>query len=172
MHRTDRWLALLLTALLCLSLLPAEALAEDGISDWVPASEAPAGAEIIETKWTYTQREYTTSSSSSLSGWTQYSTSTGWSDWSSWLTWNPSNGSRNVDYRSVFDHTEYHYYRWISYSKKGMYTYQKDSSYVLEEQWFDHILPTGSWGVQCSWMRRSGQGWSSPSAWTTRQPSL
>ena len=44
---------------------------QNSVSDWVLASEVPAGAQIIDTKWTYTKTETTTSTSSSLSGWTQ-----------------------------------------------------------------------------------------------------
>ncbi|MBE6799863.1 MAG: PASTA domain-containing protein [Ruminococcaceae bacterium] len=43
-------------------------------SDWVLESEVPAGAEILSTRYIYdkTTRETTTSSKSSLSGWTRY----------------------------------------------------------------------------------------------------
>lgn len=44
------------------------------VSDWVLASSLPDGAEVTDQKWTYTLTENTTSTSSSLSGWTQ----TGW----------------------------------------------------------------------------------------------
>ena len=39
------------------------------VSDWVKASDCPAGAEIVETKWTYTQRFDTESTSSYLDVW-------------------------------------------------------------------------------------------------------
>lgn len=114
-------------------------------SDWVLASEVPADAEIVNEKWTYTLREYTSDSNSTLSGWTKYDTQrTSWGAWSSWSTTNPTNGVRNVESRSVYDHTEYHYYRWTN--GYGTYTYQYNSSYWLEEKWFTYILPTSSYG--------------------------
>ncbi len=113
---------------------------QGGESDWVLESQVPEGAQITQTKWTYNLREYTTSSSSTLSGWTQYkSERTAWGAWSSWSTTNPTNGTRNVESRSVYDHTEYHYYRWTN--GVGTYTYKKDSSYWLEEKWFTYQLP-------------------------------
>ncbi len=114
-------------------------------SGWVKASEVPADAQIVNTKWTYTQREYTSNAASSLSGWTKYDTKrTSWGSWSGWSTSNPSNGVRNVETRSVYDHTEYHYYRWTNGS--GSYTYKYNSSYWLEEKWFTYILPVSSFG--------------------------
>lgn len=41
------------------------------LSPWMPASSLPNGAEVVEQKWTYTKTETTTSTASSLSGWTQ-----------------------------------------------------------------------------------------------------
>ena len=115
------------------------------VSDWVLASSVPSNAEIVDEKWIYTKRNYTSSSSSTLSGWTLYDTQrTGWGSWSDWSTTYPGDGVGNVESQSVYDHTEYHYYRWISYSAKGVYTYQYNSSYVLEEQWFTYQLPTTS----------------------------
>lgn len=38
---------------------------------WVLESNVPAGAQIVDEKWTYTKTETTESTSSSLSGWTQ-----------------------------------------------------------------------------------------------------
>ena len=115
------------------------------MSGWVLASNVPSGAKTINSKWTYTLRNYTSSSSSSLSGWTKYDTKrTSWGSWSGWRTSNPSNGVRNVESRSVYDHTEYHYYRWTNGS--GSYTYKYNSSYWLEEKWFTYILPKSKHG--------------------------
>lgn len=115
---------------------------QNTISDWVKASEMPADAEVVNTKYTYTSRSYTTSGSSSMSGWTKYDTQrTSWGAWSGWSTSNPSNGVRNVESRSVYDHTEYHYYRW----KKGNYVYTYNpGGYTLEEKWFTYELPKSS----------------------------
>lgn len=40
-------------------------------TQWVLASEKPAGAEVVETKWTYTRTETVESRETTLSGWTQ-----------------------------------------------------------------------------------------------------
>ena len=40
-------------------------------SDWVLSSEVPSGAQITQTKWTYTRTETKESTEASLSGWTQ-----------------------------------------------------------------------------------------------------
>lgn len=65
--------------------------------DWVLASEAPAGATIVNRKYSYTVRSYTENSASSLSGWTKYDTKrTGWGATQGPVYSDPSNGSRNV----------------------------------------------------------------------------
>lgn len=122
------------------------------VTGWVKASEVPAGAQIVENKWTYTLREYTTSGSSSMSGWTKYDTKrTSWGSWSGWSTSNPSNGVRNVESRSVYDHTEYHYYRWTN-GKDSSYTYQYNSSFYLQEKWFTYILPVSKHGTSIGYV--------------------
>lgn len=70
-------------------------------SGWVPVSDLPEGAEVIERKWTYDQTSYTSSSSSSLSGWTLYNTTSEWSSYGDWSSWSTSpvyaSDSRKVD---------------------------------------------------------------------------
>lgn len=44
----------------------------NAVSDWVKASSLPSGAQIINRKYTYTQRNYTETRNTSESGWTQY----------------------------------------------------------------------------------------------------
>lgn len=128
-------------------------------SDWILASKLPSGAQVTQTKWSYTLRSYTTSGSSSMSGWTKYDTKrTSWGSWSGWSRTNPSNGVRNVESRSVYDHTEYHYYRWTD-GKGGVYTYKYNNSYHLEEKWFDHKLPVYDGGSQGSCIRVDGSGY-------------
>ena len=123
----------------------AEQYDEECLSDWVRAEDAPEGVSIVARKFTFTHRYYESSSASSMSGWTQYDVQrTGWSAWSAWSTTNPNNGVRNVETQQVPDHTEYHYYHWTN--GHGAFTYQKDSSYWLEEHWFTYILPTSSYG--------------------------
>ena len=89
---------------------------------WMAAAAAPTGAEVTDTRWTYTLREYTTSSSSEMSGWTRHDTQrTSWTGWSGWLDYNPSNGVRDVQSEQyvVSEKTMYHYYRW---TQDGCYT--------------------------------------------------
>lgn len=125
---------------------------------WVVASELPTGAKITQEKWAYNLRTYTTSGSSSLSGWTKYDTQrTSWGSWSGWSTTNPSNGVRNVESRSVYDHTEYHYYRWTNGSG-GVYTYKYSSAYWLEEKWFTYELPVYDGGSQGTSIRVESGG--------------
>ena len=115
------------------------------ISEWVKASEMPSGAQVVSTEWRYTLREYNSNSASSLSGWTHYKTErTGWTAWSGWSTWNPDNGVRNVEWRSQYDHTEYHYYRWTNDSHTNVYTSWQSNATILEEAWFDYELPKAS----------------------------
>ena len=120
------------------------------LTGWVKASDMPAGSQVVNTKWTYTLREYTSNSSSSLSGWTHYETiRTDWTDWSGWLTWNPDNGVRDVQWQSAYDHTEYHYYRWTNSGHNAIYTYRTNeyNCTILEEAWFTYVLPTSSKGI-------------------------
>lgn len=119
-------------------------------SDWVLESEMPEGAELVSEKWTYNLREYTENNNSpSLTDWTHYDTQrTSWGAWSGWSTWNPSNGERNVEYRSVYDHTVYNYYRWTNSRHSAIYTYPTNSydCTVLETATFNYELPSSSFG--------------------------
>ena len=111
------------------------------ISDWVKASAMPAEAQVVETKWTYTLREYTTNSASSLSGWTKYDTKrTSWGATQGPVYTNPTNGSRNVwseQYVTSSNYkTVYHYYRYASVNADtggdGSYMKLSDCPYYRE----------------------------------------
>lgn len=90
--------------------------------DWVLASEAPVGATIVNQKYSYTLRTYTTSGSSSMSGWTKYDTKrTDWGATQGPVYSDPNNGSRNVwseQYVSSSTH-HYVYYHRCNGSKWG-----------------------------------------------------
>lgn len=93
-------------------------------SGWVLASQLPAGAKVVDTKWTYDLTSYTTSSSSSLSGWTQYDSSWVWSDYGSWSSWSKtqysSSDSRKVEEKTVTDQAAYTSYKyWIYRTPNG-----------------------------------------------------
>ena len=85
---------------------------QNSTSDWVLASSAPADAQITDRKWTYTLTSYKTSSSSKLSGWTQYDAEYKWGSWGSWSKWQDSSVSKN-DSRQVETRTGYHYYYYV-----------------------------------------------------------
>lgn len=94
-------------------------------TDWVLASEVPEGAEILDTKYTYTLREYKESASNSLSGYTRYDKQrTSWGATQGPVYSDPSNGSRNVWSESYVTSsnykTVYHYYRYSTgYTASG-----------------------------------------------------
>ena len=70
---------------------------ENPTSDWILADDLPENAKVVDEKWTYDLTSTTTSSASSLAGWTKYDTKrTGWGATQGPVYSNPSNGSRNV----------------------------------------------------------------------------
>lgn len=70
---------------------------EHALSGWVKESELPSNAMVVNRKWTYTLRTNTTSSSSSLNGYTLYDQQrTGWGGTQGPVYSDPGNGSRNV----------------------------------------------------------------------------
>lgn len=97
------------------------------LSDWTLAiaSNVPSGANIEEQKWIYTLREYTESSSSSMSGWTKYDTKrTSWGSEQGPVYSDPSNGSRKVrSEQYVVNYTHhwkyYHRYGWAQNTSTG-----------------------------------------------------
>lgn len=94
-------------------------------SDWVKAETVPADAKVVNTKWSYTLREYATNSASSYSGWTKYDTKrTSWGATKGPVYSDPSNGKRNVWSESYVTSsnykTKYHYFRYSnSWSGSG-----------------------------------------------------
>ena len=119
---------------------------QNDLSDWVKFTEKPDGARVVEEKYTYTKRFYDKSSKSSLSGWTRYDKErTGWGSTQGPVSSDPSNGSRKVWSESVYDHTEYHYYRWTNGTDS--WSYQYNNSYWLEERWFRDVLPVSQYGT-------------------------
>lgn len=110
-------------------------------AQWALASEVPADAEIVDRKYTYNLISYTTSNSSTLSGWEQYNSTWAWGAYGSWSSWSKTkqtaSDSKQVETKTVTDsaaYTEYHYDRWVSsdgytvgtYGYNGVcYTYQE-----------------------------------------------
>lgn len=88
-------------------------------SDWVPAIEVPDDAEIVAEKWTYKQKETTSSGSSSMDGWVKYDTQiTSYGPEQGPVYYDPSNGVRQVRSESYWIRDNYktvwHYSRSIS----------------------------------------------------------
>lgn len=114
--------------------------AENEVSGWVLASNVPSDAQIINSKWTYTLRNYTSSSSSSLSGWTKYDTKrTSWGATQGPVYSNPSNGSRNVwseQYVSSKTTHYVYYHRYGVYNGKWVWSDDKNAS-----SWARHAGP-------------------------------
>jgi len=121
---------------------------QNDVSAWTLIGNIPNDVEVVGRKWTYTQRYETTSSSSTLSGWTKYNETYVMGAWSGWSRTDPgtANGrNRETRWIAATYKTQWHYYRW--YATNSMYTYQYNSSHKLEEAWFDWELgPTPKYG--------------------------
>ncbi len=127
---------------------------EDAWTDWttdtVLLNQLPSDRIQTKTQYAYRNREYTTSTASSLSGWDlDKKERISWGATQGPVSSDPSNGSRNVWSETVYDHTEYHYYRWTNGSES--YTYEK-TGYWLEEKWFTYILPTSKFGTSIGYV--------------------
>ena len=132
---------------------------ENAITDWVKKSDAPSDAQIVETKWTYDKKSTTTSTNSSMSGWTQDGFN--WSNWSDWAdnqvskTENRDVETRN-DLRGYNKKTQYNYSRYYGKSTNDGYYYAlgfKSGICVNFEEygWSDEPLKksgTDSYGYQ------------------------
>lgn len=91
--------------------------------DWVLASEAPVGATIVNQKYSYTLRTYTTSGSSSMSGWTKYDTKrTDWGATQGPVYSDPNNGSRNVWSEQYVSSSTHHYVYYHRCSGDGRWS--------------------------------------------------
>lgn len=142
------------------------------VSDWAPISDMPADAEIVNKKYKYTQRSYTTSGSSNMNGWTKYDTKSTWGDWGSWSSWQDSSvkssDSRQVETKSVVASynykTVYHYYYYSKAKTNGNTSYTKSSSYPNRYTvTFDKALPKTSEGTKVpkqkyKWSNHHGTG--------------
>lgn len=126
-------------------------------TQWVLKSELPEDAQVVNTKYTYTKTEYTTSGSSSMSGWQKYDESWVWGDYGSWSGWSTTkytgSDSRQVESteRSRWVDTsynlhEYHYYCWVTNAYDGWTTKsyaqsQTGRTAYLQEIWVSSQLP-------------------------------
>ena len=119
---------------------------------WTNWSTTPNPEEAYQaeqrTEYRYRTKSTTTSSASSLSGWTKYNTTSSWGDYGAWSGWTdtPISGSdsRQVETRSVVASynykTIYHYYRYAnSTGSAGSHT-QSSTYYAWEEVTLDYPL--------------------------------
>ncbi len=114
---------------------------QNAVSGWVKASEMPSGAQIVNTKWTYTYRDWKTSNSSTMSGYTRDDSKTtwAWGSYGSWSSWSRTavsgSDSRQVETKTVddsYNKTVYVYFHWCN--GRGYHAnYQVDSSYSRHE---------------------------------------
>ena len=100
-------------------------------TDTLPSEVTSDEYEITEqTRYSYRDKQTTTSNDSSKDGWTQYDSSWAWSEYGSWSGWSSSwvgsNDNRQVETKTVTDkeaYTEYTYNRVVDKkngcSKKG-----------------------------------------------------
>lgn len=115
---------------------------------WIKSSELPNDAQVINRKYSYTQRLYASSDSSSMSGWTKYDTKrTSWGAKQGPVDSNPSNGARNVWSESYVTSsnykTVYKYFRYAVNYTGGYGSYVKSSKYPnYYEYIFDSPLGT------------------------------
>lgn len=100
-------------------------------SDWVLESALPEGASVVDQKWTYDLTSKTSSSSSSMSGWTKYDTKrTGWGATQGPVYSNPSNGSRNV-WSEQYETGRTHHYVYYHYANSAFtsFSYAQSNTY-------------------------------------------
>lgn len=100
-------------------------------SDWVLESALPEGASVVDQKWTYDLTSKTSSSSSSMSGWTKYDTKrTGWGGTQGPVYSNPGNGSRNV-WSEQYETSRTHHYVYYHYANSAFtsFSYAQSNTY-------------------------------------------
>lgn len=117
--------------------------------NWSPwSSETVKGTDSRKvekkTQYRYRKKETTTSTKSSLDGWTKYDSEiTGWTSWSSWQD-NVVSASdiRLVETRTVPAVTKavYRYYRWVAPDGKSAATYNMGSGYTYEAIELDYQM--------------------------------
>lgn len=130
-------------------------------SDWVLESALPEGASIVDQKWTYDLTSKTSSSSSSMSGWTKYDTKrTGWGGTQGPVYSNLSNGSRNVwsEQYETSSTPHYNYYRYAAQeyggqSSPGWQNDKQNAYYYTTDSELQYGGESSSSGVTVSWYK-------------------
>lgn len=127
---------------------------QNGASAWTLAEEVPADAQVVDQKWSYTLTEYTTSSSSSLSGWTQYDSTWEWGPYGAWSGWSPywvaGSDTRKVESRHTYRY--YYFYcpscqtrsaNWDKYCWCGTYVPVSTWTEIWVETSYDYLASLG-----------------------------
>lgn len=101
---------------------------EKGVEGWIEASKLPENAQVVNRKYSYTLREYTSNGNSLLEGWVKYDTQrTGWGSTQGPVYSDPNNGSRNVwteSYISGYNTKHiWRFYKWGYNSTDYSYSY-------------------------------------------------
>lgn len=80
-------------------------------SDWTTSEQTTSDDTEVEkkTQYRYADKQTTTSSSSSMNGWTQYNSTSSWGNWGNWSGWGTASQTAN-DYKQVETRKEYRYY--------------------------------------------------------------
>lgn len=116
---------------------------------WVLSSKMPAGATVLDEKWTYDKTTEITSDKQNVDGYELYDSSYVWTDYGAWSSWSnsyvASSDSRNVETRNIAAtyKTQYQYSRYYG---NGTYYYSMPySSGVCTNleytNWLDNPLP-------------------------------
>lgn len=107
-------------------------------SGWVLAENLPADGQANSDKWSYTEREYSESGSSSKDGWTKYDTKrTSWGPTQGPIYSDPGNGKRNVWSEQYVTSTTTHYKYYHRYG------------------WYNGGYAWGTDGTASSWPRHN-----------------
>lgn len=98
-------------------------------SGWIKASELPAGAEIVNSKWSYDKTTNITSDKSYVEGYTLYNTTSAWGPYGAWSGWSntavAASDSRQVETKTIpaTYKTVWHYSRSVNSNSSGNSTY-------------------------------------------------
>ena len=123
-------------------------------SDWSTTrpEEQPGRTIESKTQYRYQDKETTTSSNNSLTGWTLYDSSWAWGPWGDWSSWSPSSQSSS-DSVQVETRTEWRYYYFYCPVCGGHEPFQGLSDchqYTLSgsdwhEDWFPTAYKYSNW---------------------------
>ena len=135
------------------------------VSDWVLASNVPAGAEIVGTpKYTFTLTSTKTSSEYTLSGWTRDDSKTTWrwSDWGAWSSWTTTvltaaaDGSTKVESRTVVDQAGHTIWRYSTYRDTDHTVYGTQNHVVNGKKCTNYDYIDLNYQLQCKQWKTDG----------------